>query len=51
MLKTYGSGEPGLQDGKGTDTQFNTPQGLAYYREVLYIADTDNHLLRKVRPI
>lgn len=49
VLKVYGSGIPGLCDGEGTSAQFNTPQGLAYSNQVLYVADTENHSLRKVR--
>lgn len=44
----FGSGEAGLLDGEGIGAQFNGPQGLAYYRQVLYVADTENHALRKV---
>lgn len=48
VLKVYGSGRPGLHDGEGTDAEFNTPQGLVYHEEALYVADTENHALRKV---
>lgn len=44
----YGSGKAGFQDGERTSAQFNTPQGLAYCDQVLYVADTENHSLRKV---
>lgn len=44
------SGEEGLRDGSFDDATFNRPQGLAYNakRNVLYIADTENHALREV---
>ena len=45
----YGSGEAGLRDGEGRDAQFNSPQGLAWHSGVLYVADTENHVIRKVR--
>lgn len=45
----YGSGEVGLRDGEGRDAQFNSPQGLAWHSGVLYVADTENHVIRKVR--
>jgi hypothetical protein len=48
VLKVFGSGHPGLQDGVGTSAQFSTPQGIVYGSETLYVADTENHLLRKV---
>ena len=48
VLKVFGSGVAGLQDGVGASAQFNTPQGIACTGETLYVADTENHSLRKV---
>lgn len=44
-----GSGEQGFKDGDFTSAQLNTPQGILYDNEndVLYIADTNNHSIRK----
>lgn len=44
------SGEEGLRDGSFDDATFNMPQGLAYNakRNVLYVADTENHALREI---
>ncbi|CAA0827271.1 haloacid dehalogenase-like hydrolase family protein [Striga hermonthica] len=44
------SGEEGLRDGNFDDALFNRPQGLAYdaKRNLLYVADTENHSLRVV---
>jgi thiol-disulfide isomerase/thioredoxin/sugar lactone lactonase YvrE len=44
-----GSGEPGIRDGDFETATFRNPQGMAFdpTREVLYIADTDNHAIRK----
>ncbi|CAO2837601.1 unnamed protein product [Amaranthus hypochondriacus] len=44
------SGEEGLRDGSFDDATFNRPQGLAYdaKRNVIYVADTENHALREV---
>ncbi|GER44007.1 haloacid dehalogenase-like hydrolase domain-containing protein [Striga asiatica] len=44
------SGEEGLRDGNFDDALFNHPQGLAYdaKRNLLYVADTENHALRVV---
>ncbi|MFN7016404.1 MAG: thioredoxin-like domain-containing protein [Fimbriimonadales bacterium] len=44
-----GSGAPGLEDGAFDQARFNNPQGLAYdpNTDTLYIADTDNHAIRK----
>jgi thiol-disulfide isomerase/thioredoxin len=40
--------EKGSRDGDYARAQFNLPQGIAYANKALYIADTDNHLIRKV---
>ncbi|MCS7191280.1 MAG: thioredoxin-like domain-containing protein [Fimbriimonadales bacterium] len=44
-----GSGAMGMEDGAFEKARFNNPQGMAYDPEadVLYIADTDNHAIRK----
>lgn len=43
-----GCGEPGLKDGNFKAAQLNSPQGLAWCKRYLYIADTNNHAIRKV---
>ena len=48
VLCQYGSGAPGKSDGRETEAQFHTPQGMVFLNEVLYVADTENHLIRKV---
>ncbi|MCC7087454.1 MAG: redoxin domain-containing protein [Pirellulales bacterium] len=45
---TIGSGEIGRADGDFKVAQFNHPQGMALSGDDLYVADTENHLLRKV---
>jgi streptogramin lyase len=46
-----GNGKPGFTDGKGREAQFNGPKGIAVGPEgKLYIADTENHALRRVDP-
>lgn len=47
-LATIGSGEPGRDDGDFATAKFNAPQGMALVNDVLYVADTWNHLIRKV---
>ena len=42
-----GSGKEGKTDGTFETAYFNKPQGLALDRNILYIADTENHLIRK----
>ena len=38
----------GYVDGKGTNAKFNNPQGLALSSGVLYVADSNNNVIRKV---
>jgi thiol-disulfide isomerase/thioredoxin len=48
VLAAYGSGERGSDDGQGLEASFDAPQGLAYATGALYVADTDNHLIRAI---
>ena len=50
VLCQYGSGTAGSSDGRERSAQFHTPQGMVYLDEALYVADTENHLIRKVQP-
>ena len=43
-----GSGREGLKDGPADAAEFNHPQGMAIDGDVLYVADTENHALRRV---
>ncbi|PAX51849.1 thioredoxin-like domain-containing protein [Brunnivagina elsteri] len=43
-----GSGEFGLKDGVGTNAQFSEPSGLSILDSFLYIADTNNHVIRQI---
>jgi sugar lactone lactonase YvrE len=46
-----GSGEEGYANGTGTEAQFALPAGLAFDRAGnLYVADSDNHRIRKISP-
>ncbi len=47
LQQVIGSGTAGQADGDFRSAQFNQPQGLALDGQVLYIADTENHLIRK----
>jgi thiol-disulfide isomerase/thioredoxin len=48
LLDTIGAGTVGRADGDFATAQFNRPQGMAVSDDTLYVADTENHLLRKV---
>ncbi len=45
---TIGSGEAGFKDGTLANAQFFNPQGIAIDGDVLYVADTNNHAIRRV---
>jgi DNA-binding beta-propeller fold protein YncE len=48
LLDTIGSGEREALDGAYRDASFYRPQGMAQDGDVLYVADTENHLIRRV---
>lgn len=49
VLRQFGSGNPGYWDGRLADAGFHAPQGLAVSADTLYVADTGNHCVRRVR--
>lgn len=44
----YGSGVAGLRNGNISEAQFHSPQGVVWNGDSLYVADTENHVIRKV---
>lgn len=48
VRQVIGSGEAGYSDGDYTQARFNRPQGVALTGEILYVADTENHFIRRV---
>ena len=48
LLEVIGSGTAGRKDGDFTTAQFNQPQGMALHGDVLFVADTENHEIRRV---
>ncbi|MEX0704000.1 MAG: thioredoxin-like domain-containing protein [Planctomycetales bacterium] len=48
LRDVIGTGEIGRKDGPFDAAQFDHPQGMALAGKFLYVADTENHLLRKV---
>ncbi len=47
-LDIAGNGETGRGDGTFKDASFHHPQGMALQGNNLYVADTENHLIRKL---
>ncbi|MEQ2180842.1 hypothetical protein GOODEAATRI_005479, partial [Goodea atripinnis] len=48
LLHVVGGPKRGRQDGNLSEASFNSPQGVAIKRDTVYVADTENHLIRKV---
>ncbi len=48
LIETIGNGEASKKDGSFNEAGFNKPQGMAIDGDVLYVADTENHLIRRV---
>jgi thiol-disulfide isomerase/thioredoxin len=47
MVKSFaGSGKEGLNNGKTLDSTFDEPSGLTIYKDKIYVADTNNNLIR-----
>lgn len=51
LLISFGGPGPesGRRDGALSEASFNSPQGVAMKGDVVYVADTENHLIRKVK--
>jgi DNA-binding beta-propeller fold protein YncE len=48
LTETIGTGDAGAADGAFDKATFYRPQGLALSGDNLYVADTENHLIRRV---
>ena len=48
VRQVIGTGEEALVDGTLAQTAFNHPQGMAIDGDLLYVADTENHAIRRV---
>jgi DNA-binding beta-propeller fold protein YncE len=48
LVETIGTGDAGATDGAFDKATFYRPQGLALDGDSLYVADTENHLIRRV---
>uniref|UniRef100_A0A8C5LIU1 NHL repeat-containing protein 2 n=1 Tax=Jaculus jaculus TaxID=51337 RepID=A0A8C5LIU1_JACJA len=45
---SIGGPNPGRKDGIFSESSFNSPQGVAMMNNMIYVADTENHLIRKI---
>src|SRR5262245_4156834 len=48
LVDTIGTGETGAANGAFDKASFYRPQGLALNGDSLYVADTENHLIRRI---
>jgi DNA-binding beta-propeller fold protein YncE len=48
VFAVAGEGSAGFSDGPFAQAKFNRPQGMALDGEYLYVADTENHALRRL---
>ena len=49
ILRQFGSGNPGFLDGSAGECSFQSPRGLAVMKDFLFVADTGNHSVRRIR--
>ncbi len=48
VRRVFGSGSPDLLDGTEDGASFNNPQGIIHVGDFLYVADTGNHVIRRI---
>ena len=48
LIDVIGSGRIGSEDGGFDDASFDHPQGMELVGDTLYVADTENHLIRAI---
>ena len=48
VRQVIGTGEEALVDGPLAEAAFNHPQGMAIDGDLLYVADTENHAIRRI---
>lgn len=49
VLRAFGSGTAGFVDGLGVQARFQAPVGLALLKDMLFVSDTGNHAIRRIR--
>jgi sugar lactone lactonase YvrE len=48
VRRAFGGTSPGFEDGDAASARFRGPQGMALSGDWLYVADTDNHAIRRI---
>src|SRR5262245_38665591 len=48
VLRAFGDGQPGLVDGPAASARFDGPQGMALHEKSLFVADAENHAVRRI---
>src|SRR4030095_12665499 len=48
LIDVVGTGAHGMAGGSYNETSFSRPQGMALDGDSLYVADTENHLIRQI---
>ncbi|XP_070541090.1 NHL repeat-containing protein 2-like [Ptychodera flava] len=48
VKECIGSSSGGFNDGNFEEARFHSPQGVVYHEDCIYVADTDNHAIRKI---
>ncbi|XP_077205934.1 NHL repeat-containing protein 2 [Paroedura picta] len=48
ILHIIGGPSSGRKDGIFSEASFSSPQGIAIKNDIIYVADTENHLIRKI---
>ena len=46
--EVIGKSTVGTKDGTYSEAEFFRPQGITFYKDKLYVADTENHLIREI---
>ena len=49
VTRIFGSGNAGFWDGRGTESGLREPTGICLGRDMLFICDTGNHAIRRVK--
>ncbi|MYB23296.1 MAG: alkyl hydroperoxide reductase [Chloroflexi bacterium] len=48
VSQVIGGSEAGLRDGTADEAQFNQPQGVEIYGDYVFVADNENHAIRRI---